>query len=549
MDEDEIRGLIARVDQALQDEDIMGAGEFLTELEIGAGADPGLRRNAALAAVRFLKAVPVVPTNDGPLTPAPRMVAIRLAIAGLATEGSPDEAADARELALVHVAAALGERQPGGGEDKGLLQVESHLRKAKEAADRALTAAPTDTGTSWVTDVVQQAEVVYRARGGDWDTFDQLLRKLGDTVARHEWLRTRVAMEAHLYAGDDHLKSVRKLKLFELLYLTPEAGREWTAALAATEGEDARTWDLKAAQGHFQRVVETERPCKLDRIEAHIGGYLEFLGIKLSLSPGKDDVGIHLRLAELHMRFASTWTDWMRFGHTATAVITKGPETIPASYSWAELWAKALVACQAAVKAGEAEAERKPEHARPHALLARLYWELLLNLHLVADVKAASAEAQAEGVSWPAFDEDIGAQLSRLTLNHARQAISMGTGEERDQLKPIIGPIVTSNPEAYADLYKGKGCFIATATCGSPDAVEVRVLQELRDTILARSGLGRAVMAAYYGLSPSLAKPLRESSTLRLLSLKLLVEPAARIATRLLGSSGARHPRRLGDRE
>jgi len=295
--------------------------------------------------------------------------------------------------------------------------------------------------------------------------------------------------------------------------------------------------------------METERPCKLHRIEAHIGGYLEYLSMRLSVSPCKDDVGIHLRLAELATRFRPTWTDWMRFGHTATAAITKGPETIPASYSWAELWSKALVACQAAVKAGEAEAERKPEHARPHALLSRLYWELSQNPHLAADVRAASADVDTADVSWPAFNEGLEAQLGRLTINHTRQAISMGTGQERDQLKPIIGPIVTSNPGAYADLYRGKGCFIATATCGSPDAPEVEVLREFRDAVLRRSRLGRRFIAVYYNFSPCVAKMIENSGALRSLSLRLLVAPAARIATRLLGSSGARHPRRLGDRE
>lgn len=53
-------------------------------------------------------------------------------------------------------------------------------------------------------------------------------------------------------------------------------------------------------------------------------------------------------------------------------------------------------------------------------------------------------------------------------------------------------------------------CFIATAAYGSPLADEIFVLRAARDRYLASNVLGRALIAAYYAVGPTLAEPVRE---------------------------------------
>ncbi len=75
-------------------------------------------------------------------------------------------------------------------------------------------------------------------------------------------------------------------------------------------------------------------------------------------------------------------------------------------------------------------------------------------------------------------------------------------------------------------------CFVATAASGSPTSWEVVVLTKFRDSILMRGSLGRALVGAYYVLSPPLARFIGVHSSVRRACLWLLVRPAAAL-TRL----------------
>lgn len=60
--------------------------------------------------------------------------------------------------------------------------------------------------------------------------------------------------------------------------------------------------------------------------------------------------------------------------------------------------------------------------------------------------------------------------------------------------------------ERVRHLTRSKGgCFIATAAFGTPFADEVEILRVWRDTKLLSNSLGRAFVAFYYWISPSIA--------------------------------------------
>ena len=78
-------------------------------------------------------------------------------------------------------------------------------------------------------------------------------------------------------------------------------------------------------------------------------------------------------------------------------------------------------------------------------------------------------------------------------------------------------------------LIRRKGCFVATATYGDEDLVEVHLLRAFRDQcLLARPG-GRALVWVYYRLGPVLASLVETSPLLHRLARRLLDWVVARI--------------------
>ncbi len=62
------------------------------------------------------------------------------------------------------------------------------------------------------------------------------------------------------------------------------------------------------------------------------------------------------------------------------------------------------------------------------------------------------------------------------------------------------------------------GCFVATATYGDEDAIEVQFLRVFRDRVLAHSRCGRLFIHAYYRVSPYLAWPVERVPRLKILA-------------------------------
>jgi hypothetical protein len=93
----------------------------------------------------------------------------------------------------------------------------------------------------------------------------------------------------------------------------------------------------------------------------------------------------------------------------------------------------------------------------------------------------------------------------------------------------VTGEVITQ----AAKFTTLSGCFVATAAYGSPLALEVAVLRDLRDRVLLRSPLGQVFVASYYAVSPPLSGVIAESDHLRGLARQGL-SPLLRLARTLL---------------
>ena len=65
-------------------------------------------------------------------------------------------------------------------------------------------------------------------------------------------------------------------------------------------------------------------------------------------------------------------------------------------------------------------------------------------------------------------------------------------------------------------------CFIATAVYGSPNAYQIDVLRDFRDTLLMQSMLGRNFMKIYYLFSPPIANMIAKHKTMRMVARQVL---------------------------
>lgn len=77
------------------------------------------------------------------------------------------------------------------------------------------------------------------------------------------------------------------------------------------------------------------------------------------------------------------------------------------------------------------------------------------------------------------------------------------------------------------------GCFIATATYGSPLAKEVVKLSNFRATVLSQFGLGRWFVESYYRLSPPIARRIAQHGFLKKMARLFLIQPLLLLAKKI----------------
>jgi hypothetical protein len=79
----------------------------------------------------------------------------------------------------------------------------------------------------------------------------------------------------------------------------------------------------------------------------------------------------------------------------------------------------------------------------------------------------------------------------------------------------VVSQVVATPPQKFVTL---SGCFVATAAYGSPLAGKVEALRRFRDRSLLSTPAGQLFVAAYYALSPPLARAIAADARLRALA-------------------------------
>lgn len=122
--------------------------------------------------------------------------------------------------------------------------------------------------------------------------------------------------------------------------------------------------------------------------------------------------------------------------------------------------------------------------------------------------EAISFYREAKKLRFPVATERLAAlelKLGSQDFINAERAYKDGNERAQAHLQARVQEILASRGprESATAPHKQGRCYIATAVYGSYDCPEVRVLRRWRDATLRTSGLGRALVAVYYAVSPA----------------------------------------------
>jgi hypothetical protein len=145
--------------------------------------------------------------------------------------------------------------------------------------------------------------------------------------------------------------------------------------------------------------------------------------------------------------------------------------------------------------------------------------------------QARSATDDAEGATLLMLPTDakpgemIDTSIGDLVAQ-TRYYVAVRATDRLNRHGPITVAEITTRKRVFATVTP---CFIASAAYGSPLAAEVSVLREVRDRYLMTHAPGRALVAAYYAVGPSLASAVQTNATLRA-AVRAVLQPLVALA-------------------
>jgi hypothetical protein len=118
-------------------------------------------------------------------------------------------------------------------------------------------------------------------------------------------------------------------------------------------------------------------------------------------------------------------------------------------------------------------------------------------------------------------DTRIIAEVRSLAQQYRAVFVIINADSQKTEV--YIPPDKEAYPEEEASANQpSSGCFIATATFDSADALEVMALRTFRNQVLSASRVGQWFIRLYYHISPKLAAIIVDSPRLKQLSRLLL---------------------------
>lgn len=139
--------------------------------------------------------------------------------------------------------------------------------------------------------------------------------------------------------------------------------------------------------------------------------------------------------------------------------------------------------------------------------------------------------AHGAGVAATAIDGNTPVDLAQQALDKCLSSEStlILTEKYSDVLEDLqLADLQLADLQSDSSNSSEGGCFIASACYGLPDCREVKTLKRFRDERLASSPLGRLIVAAYYWISPPIARLLTRHSGVSGCVRKRILQPVVR---------------------